>query len=59
MSTVVCKQECKYRKAMFCGLNHIMLNDYGQCRIWWFPNGTRRAVPDYGEIEPAPAKRKD
>jgi hypothetical protein len=57
MSTVVCNKDCKYRKAMFCGQDFVMLNQFGQCVIWYYPNGSMRVTPDYREPEAATTQR--
>lgn len=48
MATVVCnRQNCKYRKAVFCGRDFTMLNQFGMCDIWFDKNGQMRMVPAY------------
>ena len=47
MSTVVCNKDCKYRKAVFCGRDFTMLNQFGMCDIWFDKNGQMRMVPNY------------
>lgn len=44
---VVCSRPCKYRKAVFCGLTFTMLNQFGQCLVWFDRNGNVRMAPDY------------
>ena len=53
MSTVVCNKDCKYRKAVFCGKDFVMLNQFGMCNIWFDKNGQMRIVPNY-PTEPEP-----
>ena len=53
MSTVVCNKDCKYRKAVFCGRDFTMLNQFGMCDIWFDKNGRMRMVPAY-PAEPEP-----
>lgn len=53
MSTVVCNKDCQYRKAVFCGRDFTMLNQFGMCDIWFDKNGQMRMVPDY-PAEPEP-----
>ena len=53
MSTVVCNKDCRYRKAVFCGRDFTMLNQFGMCNIWFDKNGQMRAVPAY-PTEPEP-----
>ena len=53
MSTVVCNKDCKYRKAVFCGKDFVMLNQFGMCNIWFDKNGQMRMVPNY-PVEPEP-----
>ena len=56
MATVVCNKDCKYRKAVFCGKDFVMLNQFGMCDIWFDKNGRIRRVPDYSaESEPQAA----
>ena len=61
MSTVVCdRQNCKYRKAVFCGRNFTMLNQFGMCDIWFDKNGRMRMVPNYpAEPEPRAATEQE
>lgn len=54
MATVVCnRQNCKYRKAVFCGRDFTMLNQFGMCDIWFDKNGQMRMAPAY-PTEPEP-----
>ena len=53
MSTVVCNKDCRYRKAVFCGRDFTMLNQFGMCDIWFDKNGQMRMVPFY-PTEPEP-----
>lgn len=46
---VICGQECRYRKGVYCGLDFVMLNNFGQCEVWFDKRGGRRAIPDYRE----------
>lgn len=48
---VVCGQACKYKKSVYCGLDFVMLNDFGQCSIWFNKSGERRINPDYRSYE--------
>lgn len=45
--SVVCNKPCKYRKATFCGLEYTMLNQFGQCVVWFDKNGGMRLAPEY------------
>lgn len=47
MAEVVCNKECKYREAVYCGLDFTMLNQFGQCVIWFNRDGSQRYQPDY------------
>lgn len=47
MAEVVCNKECKYRKAVYCGFDFTMLNQFGQCVIWFNRDGSQRYQPDY------------
>lgn len=47
MATVVCNKDCRYRKAVFCGRDFTMLNQFGMCDIWFDKNGQMRMVPAY------------
>lgn len=59
MATVVCNRDCKYRKAVFCGKDFVMLNQFGQCDIWFDKNGRMRMVPAYpAEPEPRAATKQ-
>ena len=59
MSTVVCNKDCKYRKAVFCGRDFTMLNQFGMCDIWFDKNGRMRMVPAYpAEPEPQAATKQ-
>ena len=53
MATVVCNKDCKYRRAVFCGRDFVMLNQFGMCNIWFDKNGQMRMVPNY-PTEPEP-----
>lgn len=53
MATVVCNKDCQYRKAVFCGKDFVMLNQFGMCDIWFNKNGQMRMVPNY-PTEPEP-----
>ena len=53
MATVVCNKDCQYRRAVFCGKDFVMLNQFGQCDIWFNKNGQMRMVPNYS-AEPEP-----
>lgn len=53
MATVVCNKDCRYRKAVFCGRDFIILNQFGMCDIWFDKNGQMRMVPAY-PVEPEP-----
>ena len=53
MSTVVCNKDCRYRKAVFCGRDFTMLNQFGMCDIWFDKNGQMRMAPAY-PTEPEP-----
>ena len=46
---VICGQECRYRKGVYCGLDFVMLNNFGQCGVWFDKRGGRRINPDYRE----------
>ena len=60
MATVVCNKDCKYRKAVFCGRDFTMLNQFGQCDIWFNKNGQMRMVPNYpAEPEPRAATEQE
>lgn len=59
MSTTVCSKPCKYRKAVFCGRDFIMLNQFGMCDIWFDKNGQMRMVPNYpAEPEQKPPQQE-
>ena len=47
MATVVCNKDCKYRKAVFCGKDFIMLNQFGQCSEWFAKNGQPKIIFDF------------
>lgn len=47
MADVICNKNCKYRKAVYCGLDFTMLNDFGQCVVWFNRDGNLRVKPDY------------
>ena len=60
MSTVVCNKDCRYRKAVFCGKDFVMLNQFGMCDIWFNKNGQMRMVPNYpAEPEPQAATEQE
>ena len=60
MATVVCNKDCKYRKAVFCGKDFVMLNQFGMCNIWFDKNGRMRMVPAYpAEPEPQAATKQE
>ena len=60
MATVVCNKNCQYRKAVFCGKDFVMLNQFGQCDIWFNKNGQMRMVPNYpAEPEPQAATEQE
>ena len=60
MATVVCNKKCQYRKAVFCGKDFVMLNQFGQCDIWFNKNGQMRMVPNYpAEPEPQAATEQE
>lgn len=60
MATVVCNKDCKYRKAVFCGKDFVMLNQFGMCDIWFDKNGRIRMVPAYPtEPEPQAATKQE
>ena len=44
MATVVCNKDCKYRKAVFCGKDFVMLNSLGQCSEWFAKNGQPKII---------------
>ena len=47
MSTVVCNKNCQYRKAVFCGKDFVMLNQFGQCSEWFAKNGQPKIIFDF------------
>ena len=60
MATVVCNKDCKYRKAVFCGRDFAILNQFGMCDIWFDKNGQMRMVPSYpAEPEPQAASKQE
>ena len=60
MSTIVCNKNCQYRKAVFCGKDFVMLNQFGMCDIWFDKNGQMRMVPAYpAEPEPQDATEQE
>ena len=60
MATVVCNKDCQYRRAVFCGKDFVMLNQFGQCDIWFNKNGQMRMVPNYpAEPEPRAATEQE
>lgn len=60
MATVVCNKDCQYRKAVFCGKDFVMLNQFGMCDIWFNKNGQMRMVPNYpAEPEPQAATEQE
>ena len=60
MATVVCNKNCQYRRAVFCGKDFVMLNQFGQCDIWFNKNGQMRMVPNYpAEPEPQAATEQE
>ena len=60
MATVVCNKDCKYRKAVFCGRDFAILNQFGMCDIWFDKNGQMRMVPAYpAEPEPQAASKQE
>ena len=44
MATVICNKDCKYRKAVFCGKDFVMLNPLGQCSEWFAKNGQPKII---------------
>ena len=44
MATVICNKDCKYRKAVFCGKDFVMLNSLGQCSEWFAKNGQPKII---------------
>ena len=60
MTTVVCNKDCKYRKAVFCGRDFAILNQFGMCDIWFDKNGQMRMAPNYpAEPEPRAATEQE
>ena len=47
MSTIVCNKNCQYRKAVFCGKDFVMLNQFGQCSEWFAKNGQPKIIFDF------------
>ena len=47
MATVVCNKDCRYRKAVFCWRDFIMLNQFGMCDIWFDKNGQPKIISDF------------
>ena len=47
MATVICNKDCKYRKAVFCGKDFVMLNPLGQCSEWFAKNGQPKIIFDF------------
>ena len=47
MATVVCNKNCQYRKAVFCGKDFVMLNQFGQCSEWFAKNGQPKIIFDF------------
>lgn len=58
MAEVVCNKECKYREAVYCGLDFTMLNQFGQCVIWFNRDGSQRYQPDYRRNKKQEGKQK-
>lgn len=66
MATIVCKREgCKFKKGNFCRREITMINEFGECDIWFDKrNGQLRPAPWYeaGEMpydvmkQPSPAQ---
>lgn len=50
---VICGKPCKYKKAVFCGLEYTMLNQFGQCLVWFDRNGGVRRFPEYEYFAPS------
>jgi hypothetical protein len=51
MAIVCNKKDCKYKKSVFCGLDYTMINEYGQCEVWYNWKGNVRQSPNYRPIE--------
>lgn len=47
MNVICGQEECQYRKGVYCGLDFVMLNNFGQCEVWFDKRGGRRIIPDY------------
>ena len=47
MSRVVCNKDCRYRKAVFCGKDFVILNSFGQCSEWFAKNGQPKIIFDF------------
>ena len=47
MATVICNKDCKYRKAVFCGKDFVILNSLGQCSEWFAKNGQPKIIFDF------------
>ena len=47
MSTIVCNKNCQYRKAVFCGKDFVMRNQFGQCSEWFAKNGQPKIIFDF------------
>ena len=47
MSTVICNKNCQYRKAVFCGKDFVILNQFGQCSEWFAKNGQPKIIFDF------------
>lgn len=51
MALICNKEDCKYRKSVFCGLDYPMLNEFAQCEVWYNWKGHMRQGPNYRPIE--------
>lgn len=51
MAIVCDKKDCKYKKSVFCGLDYTMINEYGQCEVWYNWKGNARQSPNYRPVE--------
>ena len=60
---VVCgNQNCQLRGSKFCNRDFTMLNQFGQCKVWFFDNGQMRPQPWYPiieEVQPQPEPQEE
>lgn len=42
MAAIVCNKSCPYRREVFCDKDILVVNQFGQCNIWYNKNGMPR-----------------